>query len=91
MKPKSKRPLLLSEGGNKWEMIVHDQHLFLNLRNGGKDVMKNGERDELTKIEMKGEIENRIISKEDLKMYFNNRKFITKSELENYYKNKHKI
>lgn len=53
--------------------------------------MKNVERNELTKIEMKGAIENWIISKKDFKMYFNNRSFITKSELENYYKNKHKI
>ena len=64
---------------------------FSNLKNGGKDIMKNVKRDELTKIEMKGAIENWIISKEDLKMYSNDRKFITKSELENYYKNKHKI
>lgn len=64
---------------------------FFNLKNGGKDIMKNVKRDELTKIEMKGAIENWIISKKDFKMYFNNRSFITKSELENYYKNKHKI
>ena len=55
--------------------------------------MKNVEKDELRKIEneMGGVIENWIISKENLKIYFNNREFVTKNELVSYYINKYKI
>lgn len=51
-----------------------------------KDLVKK-----IKKIGRGGKLNNWIIPKEDLRIYFNNRRIITKNELISYYINKYKI
>lgn len=62
---------------------------LLVIKNGGKDMMKNVEKD-VVLDEVEDKIKYEIISVEDFKNYFNERKIITLKEYECYIKIKDK-